>query len=196
MKETIGEGHRRLVGSLVQAFDGIPFDQPCSGSEWRIQHPDLIGMEVELQILLYGLIVSLKPELVVETGCHRGGTSEVIAAALNANNKGSLILTDIDPSYLSYAAGRVREHWGLLETIRAEPGRLLPEIASCLSKADIVLIDSGHNSRVREMDHLKRGSVALIHDTIFHAHVGAAVREKFPRRVELKTERGAALVWV
>ena len=46
------------------------------------------------KMILYSLIRELKPEVVIETGTHRGLTSVYLAQALLDNNKGSLYTCD------------------------------------------------------------------------------------------------------
>jgi predicted O-methyltransferase YrrM len=62
--------------------------------EIEIQVPQDDSAELGEKLFLYGLIRAIKPELVVETGTHRGKTTLYMAEALLDNQKGRLITYD------------------------------------------------------------------------------------------------------
>lgn len=112
--------------------------------------------------LLYALVRSVQPEVVVETGVGPGGSSSIILLALNANKKGRLISID-----LPGADAQIYPNIGKLYNIHVPPGyevgwlipswlryrwdlrlgdsrELLPEILDEVGVLDIFLHDSLH----------------------------------------------------
>lgn len=189
-----------LIEPLFEVFRDLAIRPATDDSVWHVQDPDLIGMEVELQVLLYGLVLLTKPEVVVETGCYRGGTSEVLAAAMRANGKGELHITDIKMDYLRQAAVRARRYLEMEQVWLHggdEENRVVRnDIQEALRRADIAVIDSSFESRAMEIDYLKDGAIAVVHDTRAKADLGQLVESKFPRRIFFGSVKGGHLIQV
>lgn len=61
------------------------------------------GTEVEISEFLYGLVRMLKPNLILETGTHKGISSAFMGQSLKDNNKGKIITTEIHQEHIDDA---------------------------------------------------------------------------------------------
>lgn len=120
--------------------------------------PDETASENELGDLLYGLVRMLKPKLVVETGTYKGHATISLAHACFTNGFGRVITCDpLD--------------WEPLDNPFPAEYRLcasadVPEIEEC----DFLFSDSGYEFRSAELGRLKKGCIALVHDTEISYH--------------------------
>ncbi len=124
-------------------------------------YPDphaLLQAELELLVFMFGMVVELKPKMVVETGTNVGLMTRALAAGCWTNGFGMVVSADTDQRMVDYAK-KVCE--GLPAQIRCCPAMELPE----LRDADIVFIDSSYESRSQEIGVVKSGAVYVYHDT-------------------------------
>lgn len=143
---------------------------------------ELIQGELELLVFLYGLVIQMKPKLIVETGCNVGLTTRALAAAAWVNGFGHVVSSDIDEAMVVHAK-MVCD--GLPADIRHCPSLALPE----LRQADLVFIDSGYVSRSQEHYLVKPGAVYVYHDSYAEPWVRPEVEyEKY--KVHIDTPRG------
>lgn len=125
------------------------------------------------RILLFSLVLSLRPKWYLEIGTFRGGSALIANAAMNAslNREGRLILVDPNPQIAP-------EHWSLLSarsTLIAEPSpgalRSLPREA--VGKVDFALIDGDHSYQGVLQDAkgvlsvMRPGGLIVFHDSFF-----------------------------
>jgi len=110
-------------------------------------------------IPLYFLVRELKPEIVIETGVHRGVSSLFILQAMEDNNKGTLYSIDLPfAEYETDTKGptksflplekvgvcvnkELRKRWNL---ILGDSKKELPKLISSIKSLDIFLHDSKH----------------------------------------------------
>lgn len=134
-------------------------------------HPELWhahdGMATEIEVieLVAAFVRALQPEIVIETGTHRGFMAEAIGVALAQNGHGHLYSTEIDERLFDEAADRVT---GLPVTLlhhsslEHEPPGLI----------DFAWFDSETNLRVGEYNHYRQWmhdrTVVAFHDTSPH----------------------------
>lgn len=133
---------------------------------WRVY--DDASSEVELHELLHSLVSMLKPDLVVETGCHKGYGTRALALGLLANGRGRLVTCDVDGVSCIDTSERLRA----VPALRSALGAGVIEIVQCrgsdladLPDADFVFIDSDYRDREGELRRMKPGAFALVHDT-------------------------------
>ena len=120
---------------------------------------DGTGAEVELQWLLVALVRTLKPKLIVETGCYRGWTTlELAVAASMTDPAGRLVACDVDPLYVHETQMRCT---GFPVEVRECRSVDLPE----LREADLIFSDSVYEARPREIALAKPGAIVVVHDT-------------------------------
>lgn len=165
------------------------YDVPgCSG----------ICTEVETLALLFGFVRTLRPKVVVETGCNVGCASQVLVSALKANGgDGFLYTCDIDQVFTASVWSRCYNPGDTIHRIdvwQCEGLKLVQEFAA---NADLYFIDSSDESRMAELEHLrahgKKGAVVLVHDTALYPHVRELV-ETFARHVVLPGPRGLGII--
>ncbi len=162
---------------------------PQSGEDfWTIPSLSSMSIEIELMVLIYGLVLCLRPDLIIETGCHLGVTTRVLGQAVQVNGRGRVIACDIVEGYVTQAQQRCT---GLPVETRVCKGEELPE----LGQADVALIDSSYEGRVEEIRRLKSGAIALLHDTRIINEMRIQL-ESFPRCLNLPTARGLALIQI
>lgn len=78
------------------------------------------GVGTAASLFCYSLLRSLRPEVVVETGCATGWTSALMLLALHHNQQGHLYSIDIPA-----VAGQLSMDWSLPQGL--EPGFLVPD---------------------------------------------------------------------
>ena len=119
------------------------------------------------RMLLYSLIVSIKPKVVVETGTHRGLTALYMAHALYDNGKGVLYTAEPNDSMWG-AKGNFRKFPELEKRIKYFEG--MGKDMPVEGEIEIAFIDSEHEKEVvlGEMEnfspHFSEEAVVLFHD--------------------------------
>jgi len=165
---------------------------PCpQDGRWEIPTDSDICTEVETLQLLFGFVRTLKPKVVVETGCNVGCASQVICMALQANGGGQLYTCDKDAD-CCYAT-LTRCDAGSISVTQMGGLGLVQAVSHM---ADLYWIDSSDESRMAELhwirDHGRRGAVVLTHDTNLIGHV-TEVHRTLPNWVLLPGPRGLGI---
>jgi predicted O-methyltransferase YrrM len=121
--------------------------QPSSAAERTSAMMDVIAdapvlMQRSERLLLYGLVVGLRPARSLEIGTHKGGSAMIIVAALDEVGAGTLVCIDpapvVDPAHWQRIAHRAT----LLEG--SSPEVLEPALAMASGHFDFALIDGDH----------------------------------------------------
>ena len=131
-------------------------------------HPELwhahdgMATEVEVLELVAAFVRATQPELVVETGTHRGFGAEAIGDALYRNGHGRLVTLELDPVLVAEARERVT---GLpVEVVQGSSFDFVP-----LAPIDFAWFDSEPEIRAAEFvafrPHMHSRSVVGFHDT-------------------------------
>lgn len=159
----------------------------------KAEVPQDDSTSLEEKMILYKEIKKLKPEVVVETGTHRGLTALYMLHALWENGKGHLHTAD---PYEWGQRGNFRKFPELEQyvTYYDIPGKDLP-----VDKIDFAFID-GFHEKVEVLDEidalfpkLNEGAVVYFHDTNGsneHCDVVGAVAERKLKVETLKTLNG------
>lgn len=121
----------------------------------------------EEKLLLYSLIRSIKPKVVVETGTHRGKTTLYLAQALEDNGEGHVYTYD---PYEWGAEGNFNKFPELKKriTYKQIPGNQVSE-----EEIDFVFVDGFHEAEiVREeikvlLPRLSKNGVMVFHDCFY-----------------------------
>jgi tRNA A58 N-methylase Trm61 len=123
------------------------------------------GVECEVGEFLYGLVRMMKPELILETGTHRGIGAAYLGEALRANDHGKLITLEF-----------IEELWRISALLINQLGLdhfVTPILADVTTynleeSVDILFLDTEPNLRFAELirfwDKLKPGGIVIIHD--------------------------------
>jgi Methyltransferase domain len=136
-------------------------------------------MSLEERLFLYALVRSTKPSRVLEIGTAQGGSTMVIAAALEENGVGRIISIDPLPSIDPYDP----RYRGRLVQLQAASPEAIEEAAGIAGPPfDLALIDGIHIYKQTAKDlaaalsHLGDRAYILLHDS-FHFGVSEAIRE-------------------
>ncbi len=110
------------------------------------QHPEAAGKSSwGTRNLLFSLILSLRPKLVLEIGAHIGSASIVMGAALKANNFGKLICLEPQNHYFELLGHFIRKAGvdSFVTPLKILSTELNPE-THLKSAADIIFLDANH----------------------------------------------------
>jgi predicted O-methyltransferase YrrM len=126
------------------------------------------GTEVEVQTMLYGLVLALKPKVVFESGCYDGFTTAALAEAqLKASRGGKVFACDIDKDYVRATEERLDIANAMLPGLRhvATVYHARAIDVPALRLADFLFCDSNYDCRKAEMLAAKPGCIIVCHDT-------------------------------
>lgn len=152
--------------------------------------------ELELMDFMYFLVRLLKPELIVEGGCHVGLSSYALGRAVQDNGHGEVITSDTDIECVKAAEKRCA---GLPVTVNHCSVFGLP-----LEHADFLYLDCDNQKgtqrpadeiRLEVLKHAKPGALVLVHDTRHEPHLSEQIAENYKQFINFKqTWRGFSLV--
>ncbi len=164
-------------GESVQAEYTPPTPECPHPERWKML--DSMTAEVEVLDFLKSLVMTLKPELVVETGTFMGLSAIKMAEGMKANGFGRIITCEFDPVVFQKARQRIRES-GLANWIECRnESSLNMDIAGTI---DIFFSDSDINIRENEirkfLPQISPNGLVLTHDASSHYKVvrAAALR--------------------
>jgi predicted O-methyltransferase YrrM len=148
-----------------------PATPECPHPElWKMY--DSMSAEAEVLDFLKSLVITLKPNLVVETGTFIGVSTLAIAEGLKQNGFGQVITVEYDPKVFARAKERI-DGSGLTAWIDARNHSSLDLEVS--GPIDLLFSDSDINIREREVRHLlpqiSPTGLILIHDASSHQRV-------------------------
>jgi len=148
-----------------------PATPECPHPElWKMY--DSMSAEAEVLDFLKQLVITLKPNLVVETGTFMGVSTLAIAQGLQQNGFGRVITVEFDPKVFAKAKERI-DASGLAAWIDARNHSSLDlEVDGPI---DLLFSDSDINLREREVRHLlpqiSPNGLILIHDASSHQKI-------------------------
>lgn len=183
-----------LVSSLhaVLHFDEVAPLHPGNGNPWHIplvSAPRVNGniqSEVEMLVLLWALVIMLKPKLVIETGTDAGVMTRALGCAVKANGFGCVLSAEVDASLAEQARAFCQ---GLPVQIITGPALNLP-----IEDADLLFLDSSYESRKQELAKIcKPHAIAVLHDTVREPSMGEEAH-KYSRSIHVVTPRGFAII--
>lgn len=177
-----------LLDELLKFPDVKPSPMQGGGQEqpWLMPIYGASG-EMELIDFLYCFVRLLKPELVVELGCHLGLSTYGLGRACQDNAKGRVIACDIEEGYVLTSRARCE---GLPVTIHWMNAGWMPETR----KADFLFIDCDYPNRLNALAQMKPGAIAVVHDTRQEPPLREGIEQKIAERVHCDTWRGFSIV--
>ena len=107
---------------------------------------DTWGIDEGMASLLTGFVRAIKPNIILETGTHRGRSTRAICEGLYANGGGHLYTVDMN-DYGLMTEGAIREHEKeyVTQIIGATPGIFKEDPLSALSGIDFAFLDGAHD---------------------------------------------------
>lgn len=150
------------VAFIMKAADGRVYNLPID-KEWGI------NSEIEMHEVLFGLVRYWKPDLVFESGCALGFSTEALGRACLANMGGSVVSCDTNLLCVEQARRRVSQ---LPCRVEHKSSLDLPE----LKAADFVFSDSSYEARMQEYEVVKAGALFVVHDANQEHAIGDFVR--------------------
>lgn len=180
----------------------------CWNKDWQQTPRFGGGMAVEIEVgeFLNSIVRMTKPEVVVETGTHKGFSTLMIAQALKENGKGHLYTFDLK----DYGVLKECEQFGMLPLVTFTKGDSAAGISSLsprVKNIDFLWLDADHSTEavIKELNAalpmLRRGTLVAFHDIITDPREAKAVmeiRRRFPawEYINFITARGFALMRV
>ena len=159
--------HVAEEGEAVQA-EYTPPTPECPHPE-RWQMLDSMTAEVEVMDFLKSLVITLKPDLIVETGTFMGLSAIKMAEGLKANGFGRIITCEFDPAVFARAKQRIDDS-GLAEWIECRNESSLETRID--GTIDIFFSDSHIPIREREirrfLPQISPHGLVLAHDASSH----------------------------
>lgn len=180
------------------------FENNIKGMTYRGQLLDFGGLGIQESKILYALIRSKKPEIVVETGVCNGVSSTIILQALHENDKGKLISIDFpEVEGMIYEDGTFWEGkggaaipknkqpgWIIPDHLRyrweihlGKSQDILPKIVSQLPKIDLFIHDSEHSYQCMIFEYrtvypkIVKGGILLSDDVNWNNAFGDFINE-------------------
>jgi prolipoprotein diacylglyceryltransferase/predicted O-methyltransferase YrrM len=169
--------HTALWGEATQP-EYTPATAECPHPQrWRMY--DTMSAEVEVLDFLKSLVVTVKPELIVETGTFTALSTIKLAEGLAENGVGKLITIEFDPKVFAKAKERV-EASGVAKWIEMRNASSLETKVD--GRIDLLFCDSDLKIREQEVRHflpqVNPNGLILMHDASSHYEV---VREQAKR---------------
>lgn len=147
-------------------------------------------MPVYERVLLYGLVVGLRPERVLEIGTFQGGSTMVMCAALDDLGAGKIVCVDPDPRLAGETWDAIRHRATMVA--KPSPEALMEALAVAGAPFDFALIDGDHSRAGvdRDIDAtvpvLADEAHVIFHDAHYHEVQEAidAALERHPGRFQ------------
>lgn len=169
--------------SIVPAYRGGQFLAPSLLDEMG-RHPECPGESSwGTRNMLFSVILSMRPKVVIEIGSHIGSGAVVMGAALRANGFGKLYSLEPQEHYFDILSSFVRKA-GLLEYVM--PLKMFstdPALQQRVGeKADIVFLDANHSysHALRDIElsvNMLSSNGLLFLDDVGQPHSGAICQE-------------------
>lgn len=190
------------TGELFSEADFTPPSEFCPHpARWHCQDGE--STEWEVSALLDGLVCTLQPEIVVETGTAWGQTTRAIGLALGVNGHGRLWTLDPDAERVAFSREYCVDLAEHITFVEAESLTWEPP-----GPIDLLFADSTLEIRGEELRHfgpwLSPTSLVVVHDTAPHMRsYGRRLQDILEedlngrfRAVRLHTPRGVTLLEV
>ncbi len=141
---------------------------------WEMDDP--ASVETEVRELLYALVLSTKPRIILETGTHRGLTANRMAEACEKNNRGIVITCDPVKMWQLPLHPRVQYHQtSSLDLMISQP-------------IDLLFCDSEDAIRLKEVE---RFSVLMHPRSLVVIHDVGGMHEELGRNVSSLVDSGS-----
>jgi len=150
--------NRLLVDSTPNS--GGLIEEECEAATKEIQrlyakvpvhYPKHFGVGRKSSFLIYALVRSMRPSVVLETGVANGESSYLILKALSENNHGVLYSTDISSDVGDLLREVDKSRWRLRILDANRTKRSFEELLDEMNQVDLFIHDSGNHSYSLQM---------------------------------------------
>jgi len=145
------------------------------------------------RLMMFSLIVALKPKKILEIGTHWGGSAEIICAALDFLGEG--IMSSLDPEPL-IPADLVKKNAHRLTSIKGfSPGDIPAAIKHLGGNPDFIFIDGDHSYEGVKRDFeaaleiIERPGNILFHDSHYYK-IADAIDEVVEAKAQMLQDAG------
>ena len=174
-----------MLPVMLESYYTIPSDHCPHPEYWHAY--DGIATEMEVVELLGAFIRALQPDMVIETGTHRGFGAYAIGHALKTNEHGHLYTLEIDADLHAEASVRVVDL--PVTCVLLEAQQYVP-----IAPIDFAWFDSETNQRLDEfkyfLPYMHDRTVVGFHDTSPHHGYRPTLDELGIQLLDLPTPRG------
>jgi predicted O-methyltransferase YrrM len=140
----ISTGAKITLSQIKAEFDLLSAELALRYRDQELPYPKYYAVEQGSSLLVYALVRSMRPRIVLETGVANGHSSFFILNAMRTNDFGVLHSTDCSSEVGSLLSDRDREKWRLhvldLHNLKKSFGEVLNDLAPI----DVFLHDSDH----------------------------------------------------
>ena len=156
---------------------------------------DRISAESEILVLLRALVISLKPQLILETGTYRGSTASAMLQGIEYNQYGEIITLEADRELAKNAQREIDSSH--IKIIHINSLDYIPE-----KPIDLLYLDSSRPTRIKEFWHFKEylssNAIIIWHDSApEHACVYKDINDLYNKgiidRILFNTPRGITI---
>jgi predicted O-methyltransferase YrrM len=165
---------------LSEIFSSVSPDR--WNKKWSVTNRFGGGMAIELEVglLMYSFVRTIKPDVVIETGTHKGFSSLIIADAIKNNGTGHLYTIDTK----DYGVSEEFKKFGLESFSTFLQGKstdVIRDLSNRIQKVDFLWLDADHSehgvldelAEARTM--IKPGTYIAFHDSIVDSGENAAI---------------------
>lgn len=153
---------------------------------------DRISAESEILVLLKALVISLKPQFILETGTYHGSTASAMLQGIEYNQYGELITLEADRQLAEKVQSEIdNPHLKIINTNSLE---YIPK-----KPIDLLYLDSSRPIRIKEFWHYKKylssNAIIIWHDSApehacVYEDINSLYNEGIIDRILLNTPRG------
>lgn len=166
---------RRKQQDIINDFHKLYYDGPRSEGQiyGRTYWMNVQCLKCPLDLWIYQeIIAEIQPDLIIETGTHRGGSALFMAHMLDIIGHGEVITIDI----LDYAGKPEHSRIKYVQGSSADPDLIDSLLGSRSPAKCIVILDSDHSKKhiLAELNllapHVSVGSYLIVEDTNINGH--------------------------
>lgn len=146
------------------------------------------GVELEFGIFLLGLVLSLKPGLILETGTYHGLSTKFLADGCSINGIGKIISLELDPECVGQARANLKDYTNIVQIENHNSIEWLQSYRGL--RFQLAILDSDLKARVEELKIIRDrrlmapGGMVFIHDTSRMRQLECKDYPEFPHELD------------
>lgn len=163
---------RTLTDDIVEMSAGLLVRSPEEADN-RYEMFNGGSVEIEVAEFLHGFVRMVKPDVILETGTHKGVSAVYMGAALKENGRGTLITLEFDPVHAADAKALLK-NCQLDSYVSVLTTSSLGSFGEAGMAFDFIFLDTEPQIRFEELlrfyPQLNPGGYVVIHDLHAHMH--------------------------